>query len=104
MNSDEFDAHFIDAPRLTAAEITAFLAAWTVVRRAPVGPTEPPVTALSAAWTVVGPVVPHEDPPVDELIELITLLAAGHTECEPPERGDMRRRLSVRIEQKNASR
>jgi hypothetical protein len=78
MNSDEFDAHFMDVPRLTAAEITAFL----------------------AAWTVVGPVVPHEDPPVDELIELITLLAAGHAECAPPERGDMRRRLSVRIEQK----
>jgi hypothetical protein len=80
MNSDEFDAHFMDVPRLTAAEIITFL----------------------AAWTVVGPVVPHEDPPVDELIELITLLAAGHTECAPPERGDMRRRLSVRIEQKNA--
>jgi hypothetical protein len=101
MNSDEFDAHFIDAPRLTAAEITAFLAVWTVV-----GPTEPPVTALLAALTVVGPVVPetHEDPPVDELIELITLLAAGHAECAPPERGEMRRRLSVRIEQKNAER
>jgi hypothetical protein len=102
MNSDEFDAHFIDAPRLTASEITAFLAAWTVLGRGPVGPTEPPVTALLAALTVVGPVVPHEDPPVDELIELITLLAAGHTECAPPERGEMRRRLRVRIEQKNA--
>ena len=103
MNSDEFDAHFIDAPRLTAAEITAFLAAWTVVGRGPVGPTEPPVTALLAALTVVGPVVPetHEDTPVDELI---ALLAAGYTECAPPERGDMRRRLSVRIEQKGAVR
>ena len=83
MNSDEFDAHFIDVPRLTAAEIAAFLAAWTVV-----GPVVGPA---------VGPAVSpetHEDP-ADELIELITLLAA--TECAP--RGDMRRRLSVRIEQ-----
>ena len=82
MNSDEFDALFIDAPRLTAAEIAAFLAAWTVV-----GPAVGPET--------------HEDP-ADELIELITQLAAGHTECAP-ERGDMRRRLSVRIEQKARS-
>ena len=80
MDSDEFDALFIDAPRLTAAEIAAFLAAWTGV-----GP-------------VVGPET-HEDTPVDELVVLITLLAAGHTECAPPERGDMRRRLSARIEQ-----
>ena len=90
MNSDEFDALFIDAPRLTAAEIAAFLAAWTVV-----GPAVGPVVGPA-----VGPET-HEDP-ADELIELITQLAAGHTECAP-ERGDMRRRLSVRIEQKARS-
>ena len=86
MNSDEFDALFIDAPRLTAAEIAAFLAAWTVV-----GPAVGPVVGPA-----VGPET-HEEP-ADELIELITRLA----ECAP-ERGDMRRRLSVRIEQKARS-
>ena len=93
MNSDEFDALFIDAPRLTAAEIATFLAAWTVVGPA-VGPAVGPVVGPA-----VGPET-HEDP-ADELIELIELITRL-AECAP-ERGDMRRRLSVRIEQKARS-
>jgi hypothetical protein len=82
MNSDDFDALFRDVPRLTAEEITAF---W-------------------AAWTVVGAPETHEAPPANTADELIAMIAAEFTVDSPdPERGNLRRALSARIAQNRES-
>ncbi len=85
MDSHDFDKLFRDVPRLTAEEITAF---W-------------------AAWTVVGAPAIHEAPPADTAKtadEPIAILAAGFTgESPEPERTNLRRGLSARIAQKRGS-
>ena len=86
MDSRQFDELFRDEPRLTAEEITAFLAAWTVVgaHGAPEMREAPPAAKTAD--------------------ELIAILAAGLTVDSPePERTNLRRGLSARIAQRRES-
>ena len=88
MDSRQFDELFRDVPRLTAEEITAFWAAWTVVgaHGAPEMREAPPADTAETAD------------------ELIAILAAGLTVDSPePERTNLRRGLSARIAQKRES-
>ena len=106
MDSRQFDELFRDVPRLTAEEITAFLAAWTVVG-APAIHEAPPaaktadelIAILAAGLTVDSP-----EPECTNLDELVAILAAGLTVDSPePERTNLRRGLSARIAQRRES-
>jgi hypothetical protein len=109
MDSRQFDELFRDEPRLTAEEITAFLAAWTVVgaHGAPEMREAPPaaktadelIAILAAGLTVDSP-----EPERTNLDELVAILAAGLTVDSPePERTNLRRGLSARIAQRRES-
>ena len=108
MDSRQFDELFAYVPRLTAEEITAFWAAWTVVGAPAIHEAPPADTAETAdeliAILAAGLTVDSPEPERTNLDELVAILAAGLTVDSPePERTNLRRGLSARIAQRRES-